>query len=406
MPPADQAPAGIFRALRHRNYRLFCFGQIISLCGTWMQNVAQTWLIYRLTRSELLVGATYFCLQVPVFALGPLAGLAADRRPRRRILVVSHLLSLAQALALGVLVIQGRVVVWQVLALAVALGCINAFEITARQSFVIEMVGKEDLLNAIALNSTIFNAARVAGPGLAGVLVYRLGEGGCFLLNAASFAPVIWSLLAMRLPPFERAVEESPWRHMIDGFRYAFGAAGLRYLFVLLAVTTICGTPALVLMPFFADEILGQGSRGLGALLGAMGIGALTGTLALAGRSTTRGLVRVIELGALGLGAALILLAVSRRFYLSIAVMLWLGFCMLRQLASTNTLVQTLIADQYRGRIMALYTMTVVGLAPFASLLAGAVAQRVGPPATVAAGGVLCLLATLLLRPRLEEIAR
>ena len=398
--------AVFFTALRHRNFRLFCFGQIISLCGTWMQNVAQTWLIYRLTRSEWLMGVTYFCLQMPVFVLGPLGGLAADRRPRRRIIVICQTLSAVQALLLGALTVWGRVEVWQVLALATALGCINAFDMPARQSFVIDMAGRDDLLNAISLNSSIFNAARVVGPGLAGLLVYRLGEGPCFLINGASFVPVLLSLAAMQLPPFVRPGEESPWEHLLEGFRYAYRTLHIRYLLLLLAAATFAGAPALTLLPFFADQILGRGSRGLGVLLAAMGVGALTGTMALAGRGTSKGLSRVALLGAGGTGAALILLSVSRHYPVSIAIMVGLGFSTLRQLAATNTLIQTLIPDQFRGRIMSMYTMTVVGLGPFSSLLSGAVAERYGAPVTVAAGGLLSLFAALIFWMRLDRFRR
>ena len=402
-PPIERRGLGlVFRALRHRNFRLFCFGQGISLSGTWMQSVAQTWLIYRLTRSEFLMGLAYFCLQIPVFALGPLGGLAADRRSRRRIVILCQTLSMVQALALAALTLSGRVEVWHVLALALALGVINAFDMPARQSFLLEMTAKEDLLNAISLNSSIFNAARIVGPAAAGLLVHRLGEGSCFLINSLSFAPVIWSLLAMRLPSFQRSVEESAWNHLLDGFRFAYHTLHIRYLLLQLAAATLAGVPALILMPFFADDILGQGSRGLGILLASMGVGALIGTLVLAGRATTRGLVNVVLLGSFGLGVTLILLAASRRFYLSLLIMLALGFSFLRHMASTNTLIQSLIPDEFRGRIMSLYTMTVVGLGPFGSLLTGVVAQRFGPPVTVAAGGVFCLLSTLLFRARLE----
>ena len=395
--------APLLAALRHRNFRLFCFGQIISLCGTWMQTVAQTWLVYRLTKSEFLMGLTQFCTQIPVFALAPLGGLLSDRRPRRRIIVTCQSLLMAQALVLGLLTVTGRVGVREILTLAFTMGCINAFDMPARQSFIVEMAGKEDLFNAISLNSSIFNAARVVGPALAGLLVARVGEGPCFLLNAASFVPVILSLLAMQLPPYQKAVVEAPWEHLRQGFRYVYDTIRVRYLLMLLAAATLAGATALVLMPFFADAILKRGSRGLGALLASMGVGALAGTLALAGRGTTRGLVRVVMLSSAGLGASLILLGLSRSYPLSLAIMVALGFSTLRQLAATNTLIQSLIRDEYRGRVMSMYTMTVVGLVPFGSIVTGAVAARVGAPVTVAAGGVLCLAATLLFWANLDR---
>jgi MFS family permease len=393
-------------ALRHRNFRLFCFGQIISLCGTWMQSVAQTWLVYRLTHSEFLMGLTQFCLQIPVFALAPLGGLVSDRRPRRRIVVLCQSLLMAQALALGLLTVTGRIAVPEILTLAVVMGCINAFDMPARQSFIVEMTGKEDLLNAISLNSSIFNAARVAGPALAGLLVHKVGEGPCFLLNAASFVPVVLSLLAMQLPPYQKLAVEEPWEHLMQGFRYAYQTVHIRYLLLLLAAATMSGATALVLMPFFADAILGRGSQGLGALLASMGVGALAGTLILAGRGTTQGLIRVVLLGSAGLGVSLILLGVSRNYQLSLLIMLALGFSTLRQLAATNTLIQSLIPDEYRGRIMSMYTMNVVGLVPFGSIATGAAAERFGAPATVAAGGFVCLAATLLFWVRRDRFQR
>jgi len=396
----------LLAALRHRNFRLFCFGQIISLCGTWMQTVAQTWLMYRLTHSEFLMGLTQFCLQIPVFAMAPLGGLLSDRLPRRRMIVICQSLLMVQALILGLLTVAGRVGVPDILVLAVAMGCINAFDIPARQSFIVEMAGKDDLLNAISLNSSIFNAARVVGPALAGLLVYRVGEGPCFLVNAASFVPVILSLLAMRLPPFQSLAVEAPWEHLVQGFRYAYETLHIRYLLMLLAAATISGATALVLMPFIADSILGRGAKGLGALLASMGVGALIGTLILARRGTSRGLIRVVLLSSAGLGATLILLAVSRSFPLSLVIMLALGFSTLRQLAATNTLIQSLIPDEYRGRIMSMYTMSVVGLVPFGSIVTGAVANRVGAAVTVAVGGVVCLAATLLFWARLDRYER
>ncbi len=406
--PVIEAPGRrqLFRALRHRNFRLFCFGQILSLSGTWMQNVALNWLIYRLTRSEFFMGVTYFCLQMPVFLLAPLGGLAADRRSRHRIIVTCQSLLMVQALALAALTLSGRIQVWHVLALSTALGCISSFDMPARQSFLIQMTSRDDLLNAISLNSSIFNAARIVGPGIAAILVHRLGEGACFLINGISFVPVIGSLLAMRVSRHERPAVESPWEHLLEGFHFAHRTLHIRYLLLLMAAATITGAPALVLLPFFAEDILGRGSQGLGVLMASMGVGALIGTLVLAGRSAIRGLVHVVLLGSLGFGTGLILLALSRSFYLSAAIMLLIGFSALRHMASTNTLIQSLIPDHYRGRIMAMYTMTVVGLGPLGSLLAGAVAHRYGAPVTVGAGGALCLLASLVFRARLEEFRR
>src|SRR5215471_19454405 len=285
-----------FRALRHRNFRLFISGQAISLIGTWMQNVAQAWLVYRLTHSELLLGAVWFCTQIPVFALGCLGGLASDRYSRWKLVILTQTLSLVQALGLALLTLSGRVHVWHVMAFAVMLGCINAFDMPARQSLIIHMTSKDDLLNAISLNSAMFNSARVVGPAVAGIVVAAVGEGICFLLNAVSFLAVIGCLMAMRLPPFAREVKDSPWSHLKDGLRYTFRHRQVRTLLWMMAATTIGGMPAMVLMPFFADDIFHRGSQGLGFLMGAMGVGAVIGTLVLACRTRVSGLARVMVL--------------------------------------------------------------------------------------------------------------
>ena len=384
-----------FRALRHRNFRLFVAGQIVSLVGTWMQNVSQAWLVYRLTHSELLLGTAWFCSQIPVFALGPLGGLASDRYSRHKLVMLTQTLSMLQALALAVLTLTGTVEVWHIMVLAVMLGTVNAFDMPGRQSLIIQMTGKEELLNAISLNSAIFNAARVVGPGVAGVLVAAVGEGVCFLINAISFLAVIGSLAAMRGLPGQCAQRagDSPWFHLMDGFRYAWNHRGVRTLLGMMAAVTIAGMPAVVLMPFFADAIFHRGSQGLGILLGAMGIGAVVGTLVLAGRARVDGLPTVILYSAATMGVSFLVFAASSWFWLSLAVMPVIGYAVMRQMASANTLIQTTIPDEYRGRIMALYAMTVVGLGPFGSLAAGALAQAAGARITVAAGGLMALTA-------------
>ncbi len=385
-----------FRALRHRNFRLFVAGQIVSLVGTWMQNVSQAWLVYRLTHSELLLGTAWFCSQIPVFALGPLGGLASDRYSRHKLVILTQTLSMLQALALAVLTLTGAVQVWHVMVLAVMLGTVNAFDMPGRQSLIIQMTGKEELLSAISLNSAIFNAARVVGPGVAGVLVAAVGEGVCFLFNAISFLAVIGCLAAMRGLPGQstnRRPGDSPWFHLKDGFRYAWNQRGVRTLLGMMAAVTIAGMPAVVLMPVFADAIFHRGSQGLGILLGAMGIGAVVGTLVLAGRARVEGLPTVILYSAATMGVSFLVFAASSWFWLSLAVMPVIGYAVMRQMASANTLIQTTIPDEYRGRIMALYAMTVVGLGPFGSLAAGALAQAAGARVTVAAGGVLALTA-------------
>jgi predicted MFS family arabinose efflux permease len=379
--------------LRHRNYRFFIGGQIVSLSGTWMQTVAQSWLVYRLTHSELLLGTAWFCSQIAVFALGPLGGLAADRYSRHKLVVLTQTLMMLQAFAMAVLTLSGRVQVWEILTLSVVLGAISAFDIPGRQSLLIQMTSKDDLLSAISLNSAVFNAARGVGPAIAGLLVAALGEGVCFLLNGFSFLAVIGGLLAMKLAPLERRNPDSPWRHLVDGFRYAWHHATVRRLLATLGATTLANTPILVLAPFFADEIFHRGSQGLGFLMAAMGVGAVVGAMGLAQRTQVSGLPVVIAYSVLSLGAATLAFAVSKWFIVSLAITVLIGYSLMRQLAASNTTIQSMIPDEYRGRIMALYSMCVVGMAPFGSLATGALAARFGARLTVALGGLLALAA-------------
>jgi MFS family permease len=385
-----------FRALRHRNFRLFIAGQTISLVGTWMQSVAQSWLVFQLTHSELLLGTAWFCTQLPVFALGPLGGLAADRYSRHKLVILTQVLSMMQAFVLAGLTLAGRIEVWQILALSLLLGTINAFDMPARQSLIVQMTSREDLLNAISLNSSVFNAARMIGPGVAGLLVALVGEGACFLINAISFVAVIVCLLAMRVPPSPRTAPQSPWAHLVEGFRYAWQHRTVRTVLAIMAASTLSGMPALVLMPFFAGDIFHRGSQGLGFLTGAMGLGAVVGTLVLAGQRKVEGLPRIIFLSAGTTGICFLLFAWSPWFSLSLAIMPLIGYSVMRQMAAANTTIQIFIPDEYRGRIMALYAMTVVGLGPFGSLAAGVLAHRFGARPTVALGGVVALIATSL----------
>lgn len=398
LPDAEvitEAPAGgaaAFRALHHRNFRLFVAGQSVSLIGTWMQNVAQSWLVYRLTHSELLLGTALFCSQIAVFVLGPLGGLAADRVSRHKLVIVTQTCSMLQAFALAALTLTGVVQVWHVLALAVLLGVINAFDMPGRQSLLIQMTSKEDLLSAISLNSAMFNAARSLGPGIAGLLVAWLGEGFCFLLNGFSFLAVIGSLVAMRLAPFERKPAPSPWKHMLDGFRYARHHTDVRRVLSVMAASTFANMPVLVLAPVFADGIFHRGAQGLGYLLGAMGVGAVIGTLGLARSGKATNLQPVIAYSGVVMGAATIAFALSPSYTVSLLIMPLLGYSVFQQMASANTTIQTLILDEYRGRVMSMYSMTIVGLGPFGSLASGALAGRFGTRATTVLGGVLAIV--------------
>jgi len=395
------------RALRHRNFRLFFAGQFISLIGTWMQSVAQSWLVYRLTGSATLLGLTGFCGQIPVFLLAPVGGLVADRRRRHRILVATQTSSMALALVLAGLTLTGGVRVWQVLALAAALGVVNAFDIPARQAFIADMVGKDDLINAIALNSSMFNGARIVGPAVAGVLVAAIGEGWCFLANAVSYVAVIAGLLMMKVDASDPAgAQQSALAHLAEGFRFVARTSPVLALLLLLGLVSVTGMPYAVLMPVFADRILHGGADALGVLMAASGIGALAGAVSLAFRRSVRGLGRWVAASSLGFGASLILFAMSRTLWLSVALLLPVGFTMMVQMASSNTLVQAMVPDALRGRVMALYSMMFMGLAPFGALLAGGLAERVGAPLTVAAGGVLCILGASVFAARLPVLRR
>jgi len=395
------------RAFRHRDYRLFFGGQLVSLVGTWMQTVAQSWLVYRLTGSAVLLGVVGFASQIPAFLFAPVGGVFADRRDRRRTLIVTQTLSMLLALGLATLTLGGAIRVPQILVFAAALGTVNAFDIPTRQAFVTDMVGREDLLNAIALNSSMFNGARIVGPAIAGLLVARIGEGWCFLLNGISYLAVIGGLLAMRV---RRAAHPpptaSPLESVIEGFRHVWQNRPVRALLALLGLVSLTGMPYAVLMPIFADRVLGGGPRALGILMGASGIGALVGALRLAVRRGIEGLGTWVAASAAALGVALVAFSQSRSFALSVALLVPVGYSMMLEMASSNTLIQSLVPDALRGRVMAAYTMMFMGMAPLGALFAGAIADRLGAPATVALGGVACVGGAGLFFWRLPTLRR
>jgi MFS family permease len=404
-PTRKPGRPSLVRALRHRNYRLFFGGQLISLTGTWMQMVAQSWLVYRLTGSAVLLGAVGFSGQIPVFLLAPLGGSVADRFHRRRILVATQTTAMLLAFFLAALTLTGYVQVWHVFVLASLLGIANAFDIPTRQAFVVDMVGKEDLINAIALNSSMINGARIVGPALAGVLLDALGEGWCFFANGVSYLAVIAGLLLMRMTIQTRVpLPGSALASIIEGFRYVKHARPIRALLLLLGLVSLMGMPYAVLMPIFADQILHGGARGLGLLMGATGVGALVGSITLAAKSGIHGLGRWIALAAMGFGLSLVLFSMSRLFWLSAALLLPVGFCMIIEMASSNTLIQSLVCDELRGRVMAVYSMMFMGMAPFGSLLAGALAHSLGAPSTVALGGFACIVGALVFAWRLPAL--
>ena len=395
----------MLRAFKYRNYRLFFGGQCISLIGTWMQSVALSWLVYRLTGSPLLLGITGFAAQAPSLLMAPLSGPAADLFDRRKILILTQILSMLQSLALALLVLYGSPQVWQIIALAAALGVINAFDMPARQSFIVELVEKrEDLANAIALNSSMFNSARLIGPSIAGICIAAFGEGVCFLANALSYTAVIFALLAMRLSPARATGSGKKRGGFKEGLRYAFGFPPIKYLMLMLAAGSLLGMPYAVLMPAYVREILHGGPRTLGFIMACSGAGALLGALRLAGRRHPAGLERGIPLftGIFGLG--LLAFSFSTNVALSAFFISFASFGMISFMASANTVIQTLVEDDKRGRVMALYSVSFMGMAPFGSLLAGWTASRIGVAHTMTLNGFFLLAATMLFVSKLKEI--
>lgn len=398
------------RALHHRNYRLFFAGQMVSLTGTWMQMVAQSWLVYRLTGSAELLGLVGFASQGPMFLLAQVGGALADHHDRRRILVATQATAMVLAAALAALTLAGLVTVWEIFTLAALLGTVNAFDVPTRQAFVVEMVGRDDLQNAIALNSSMFNVARLLGPAVAGVMVAAVGEGWCFAANAVSFVAVIAGLVAMRLPPFVPHPDGVPiFARMRAGLGYVTAHRPIRALMLLIGLMSLVGMPYTVLMPIFASRVLGGGPERLGALMSAAGLGALAAALVLASRKGLAGLGGVIGRAVIGFGVALILFSVSHWFLPSLALLVVVGFCQMTHMAAANTLVQSMVPNAYRGRVMATYAMMFLGMAPFGALLAGLAAGAVGAPATVAIGGGICIAGGLLFAralPSLRDDAR
>lgn len=399
------------RALVHRNYRLFLLGQGISLIGTWMQQVAMSWLLYRLTGSPFWLGVISFSSQIPSLFLSPLAGVAADRWNRHRALVVTQCLSMVQAFLVLVVVYSGGDIVWKLVGLGFCLGLINAFDMPLRQAFLTEMVPDRELLgNAIALNSSIVNGARLFGPALAGAIIARWGEPACFLLNAVSYVAVVLALLAMRDFPVRAQPPAAPvLERLKEGLVYAFGFAPLRALLLLLAVISFMAMATGVLIPVFAKDILAGGASTQGMLMGANGLGALAAALYLASRKSVLGLGTAIFFGAMCYGLGQIGFSLSRTLVLSMAVLAVSGFCMMLTMASVNTLIQTITDEDKRGRVMSLYAVAFTGMAPIGSLFGGTIAARFGAPTTVRLCGTVCVLAAIVFGtqlPRLRKLVR
>ncbi len=407
-----QRPSGRFshawRALRHRNFRLFFTGQSISLIGTWMTRVATSWLVYRLTGSALLLGFVGFAGQIPTFLLAPFAGVLVDRLNRRNMLVWTQVLAGMQSLALAGLTLGKVITIHEVIWLSALQGLINAFDMPGRQAFLVQMVeDKQDLGNAIALNSSMVNVARLVGPALAGLVIGSMGEGYCFLIDGISYLAVIASLLMMRLKVAAAKRSLAPMLEQLkEGWAYVYGFRPVRTILLLFALISLMGMPFMVLMPIFASKVLHGGPHTFGFLLGASGVGALISAISLALRKTVRGLTTMIQISAGIFGLGLICFGLSRILALSMFLMLIVGFGMMQGLAASNTVIQTLVPEDKRGRVMSYYTMAFVGMAPFGSLLAGALAHRLGAPHAVMITGAFCLVGSIWFSTQLKSIRK
>jgi MFS family permease len=399
------------RALQHRNYRLFFGGQSVSLIGTWITRIATSWLVYRITGSLVLLGVVGFCGQIPTLLLAPFAGVIVDRSDRRRILVYTQVLSMLQSFALAGMVFTNTVTVPFILALQLLQGVINAFDTPARQAFVVEMVNdRSDLANAIALNSSMVNASRIIGPSIGGALIATAGEGWCFLADAISYIAVIASLLMMTVEPRELArASRNMLGELRAGFAYVTSFAPARTALILLSLVSILGMPYTVLMPAIATNLLHGGPHTLGFLMTSSGVGALGGALYLASRRSVLGLGRVMVYSTSAFGVGLIAFSLSTTLWFSMLVLPFVGGGMMVTMAATNTIIQTIVTEELRGRVMAFYTMAFLGTAPIGSLVAGLAADRVGPARTILAGGGCCVMAAAwfaLHLPGLREIVR
>jgi MFS family permease len=396
----------ITRTLGYRNFRLFFIGQGISLIGTWMQQVAMSWLVYRLTNSAFMLGFISFVTRIPIFLASPFLGVLADRWNRHRIVVITQTLSMLQALVLAFLVLTHQVQVWHLIFLSLFIGMVNALDIPSRQSFLVEMVEKkEDLGNAIALNSSLVNAARLMGPTVAGILIAVVGEGLCFLINGVSYVAVIVALLMMKLTPRKVKRKHLPmFQEFGEGARYAYGFAPTRAILLLLSLVSLMGMPFMVLLPIFAENIYHQGADGLGFLTGATGAGALVGGVFLTTRKGVLGFGRTIVMATVVFGVGLLVFSHFSLFWPALGLLALAGFGMMVFLASSNTVLQTIVEDDKRGRLMSFYAMSFMGMAPFGSLLAGGLASRIGAQNTVLAGGIVCVVGGLWFATRLPKL--
>ncbi len=397
-----------FPAFRSRNYRLYFGGQSISLIGTWMTRVATSWLVYRLTDSAFLLGVVGFLGQIPALFLSPLAGVWVDRWDRHQAMVITQAMAMVQSLALAVLTLTHHINMPWIFFLTFLQGVINTFETPARQSFVIQMIDDRSALsNAIALNSSIVNAGRLVGPAIAGLVIAWVGEGYCFLIDGVSYIAVLYSLLAMKnLLPGLRNPPRHIGHELVEGWRYIVASPAIRWILLMLGLVSLIGMPFTVLMPIIADKVLGGGAHTLGFLTAATGLGALACAVALAMRDSVRGLGKWLGIAAAILGVSLILFGLSRSFWWSMVLMFGAGYGMMQQIVTSNTILQTIVADDKRGRVMSFYSMSVFGFLPIGSLFAGMLASWMGAPNTLILGGALCLLASVWYFGRLPEIRR
>lgn len=405
---AERDYSHAWRALRHRNFRLFFGGQTISLVGTWMTRIATAWLVYRLTKSPLLLGTVSFAGQIPTFLLAPLAGVIVDRSDRRQVLIWTQTLAMVQSLLLAWLTLAHRINITEILILSSFQGLINAFDMPGRQAFMVQMVeDRNDLSNAIAINSSMVNVARLVGPSLAGMVIAVSSEGWCFLVDGISYIAVIISLLLMRVhvTAARRAIT-SMFEQMREGWSYVSEFTPIRTILTLFALVSLMGMPFMVLMPVFAGTVLHGGPHTLGFLMGAAGAGALVSALSLVLRRSVRGLTKMIPIAAMIFGGGLFFFGMSHWVWLSLILMLFTGFGMLQGMTASNTIIQTLVSEDMRGRVMSYYTAAFMGMAPFGSLLAGSLANWMGAPRTVMFTGSCCILGGVWFWTRLRAIRR
>jgi MFS family permease len=400
----------LLRALKYRNYRLYFGGQIISLTGTWMQQVALSWLVYRLSGSAFILGLVGFSSQIPTFILTPFAGVLIDRLNKHRIIIATQVLLMIQAFLLTILVFTNLIDVWHVILLNIFTGLVNGFDLPARQAFIVEIVERrEDLSNAIALNSSIFNSARLIGPSVAGIIIAATGEGICFLINGISFLAVIIALLAMKIKPEagqKDTVQNGILEDLKEGYNYAFGFIPIRAILLLLALVSLMGMPYTILMPVFAKEVLQGGPHTLGFLMGAVGVGALCGAFYLASRKSVLGLGKVIVIAASSFGIALIFFSLSATLIVSLLMLIITGASVMMQMASSNTILQTIVEDKMRGRVMSFYTMAFMGMVPFGSLISGSLASKIGAPNTLIIGGIFCIAGAMIFASQLPLLRK